>query len=249
MSATSGICTHEAVSAAHTHITQSIHYGRHRLNSSKAPVLQLSLSPCDRPLPPRTHPLPRRTTVVRPYPERSRASRPSSPRMHSATGFFSRKPPPSPIAATTSSPHRATAPSPASPVSPTSSSAAAVAAAASPHDSPSSEPRRRHGSAPLVNAFGLMRRDSMPAASSSSAAAGSRRSLSIEVQHPGLARKTSESGTVHKQSPLSPKRKPLPKGSAFDKPNSDDGNEMHGKLGKMDLTNGSTMVSPLDPTS
>jgi hypothetical protein len=165
--------------------------------------------------------------------------------MHSAAGFFSRKPPPSPIAPTTSSPHRATAHSPASPVSPTSSSSAAVAAA-SPYDSPSSEPRRRHGSAPLANAFGLMRRDSMPAASSSSAAAGSRRSLSIEVQHHSPARKTSEPGTVHKPSPLSPKRKPLPKGSAFDRPNSDDGNELNGKLGKMDLTSGSTMVFPSD---
>ena len=104
-------------------------------------------------------------------------------------------------------------------------------------DTDSSEPRRRHGSAPLATAFGL-RRESTPAATSSTAA--SRRSLTADMP---LPRKMSEPGTVHK--PMSappPKRKPLPKGSAFEKQNAQD-NDVSGKLGKMDLSGGSTMVN------
>src|SRR5947209_15617346 len=70
-------------------------------------------------------------------------------------------------------------------------------------DTDSSEPRRRHGSAPLATAFGL-RRGSTPATTSSTTA--SRGSLTADMPSP---RKMSEPGTVHK--PMSnppPKRKP-----------------------------------------
>jgi hypothetical protein len=53
----------------------------------------------------------------------------------------------------------------------------------------------------------------------------------------------SEPGTVHK--PLGtppPKRKPVPKGSAFEKQAAQE-DDVAGKLGKMDLSGGSTMVS------
>ena len=107
----------------------------------------------------------------------------------------------------------------------------------SPTDTESSEPRRRHGSAPLATAFGL-RRGSTPAATSSTAA--SRRSLTADMPSP--PRKMSEPGTVHK--PISnppPKRKPLPKGSAFEKQTGQE-DQVTGKFGKIDLAGGSTMV-------
>jgi hypothetical protein len=99
------------------------------------------------------------------------------------------------------------------------------------------EPRRRHGSAPLTTALGLARRGS--ASASTSSATASRRSCVLELPPP---RKSSEPGTVHKPSPLSPKRKPLPKGSAFEKQNSSQDDQVNNKLAKMELTNGSTMV-------
>ena len=61
----------------------------------------------------------------------------------------------------------------------------------------------------------------------------------------------SEPCIIHKPSPLSPKRKPLPKGSAFDKQASssqDDGGDLNGKFGKMELTGGSTMVYQVGKT-
>jgi len=96
------------------------------------------------------------------------------------------------------------------------------------------EPRRRHGSVPLV--FGLGRRESTAAPESESS--GARRSSTVDLN---LARKSSEPGMVHKPSLMSPKRKPLPKGSAFQKQSSKE-DEINDKLGKMELTNGSTMV-------
>jgi hypothetical protein len=104
-------------------------------------------------------------------------------------------------------------------------------------DTDSSEPRRRHGSAPLATAFGL-RRGSTPGTTASTTA--SRRSLTAEMPPP---RKMSEPGTVHKPmiGALPPKRKPLPKGSAFEKQTGQE-DQVTGKLGKMDLSGGSTMV-------
>jgi hypothetical protein len=100
------------------------------------------------------------------------------------------------------------------------------------------EPRRRHGSAPMTTAFGLTRRESAAAAATSSAGV-SRRSLTVEAQ----PRKLSEPGIVHKPSPLSPKRKPLPKGSTYDKQNLSLDDDLSGKLGKLEITSvGSTMV-------
>lgn len=52
-----------------------------------------------------------------------------------------------------------------------------------------------------------------------------------------------EAELAHRPSPLSPKRKPLPKGSTFDKQmSSHDDGDFGGKLRKMELTGGSTMV-------
>jgi hypothetical protein len=104
------------------------------------------------------------------------------------------------------------------------------------------EPRRRHGSAPLTTAFGLTRRESAAAAAvaSTSSTAPSRRSLTLDLAPP--PRKLSEPGVVHKPSPLSPKRKPLPKGSTYDKQSKSQDDDLSGKLGKMELTGGSTMV-------
>jgi len=164
----------------------------------------------------------------------------TAPTMYTGNGFLARKPPPSPIAATTSSPHRAPQPSPPILVSPSS-------AATFTNDLSSSEPRRRPGSIPFTTAFGLMRRDSRPA-STSSAAATARRSLTVEEQQ-SPARKMSEPDILHNPSSLPPKRKPLPKGSAFDRPSSEHSPDLNGKLGKMDLTNGSTMVYRFYPTS
>jgi hypothetical protein len=102
------------------------------------------------------------------------------------------------------------------------------------------EPRRRYGSAPMSTAFGLTRRESAAAAAAAASSAGvSRRSLTVDVQ----PRKLSEPGIVHKPSPLSPKRKPLPKGSTYDKQNLPQDDAFNGKLGKLEVTSGgSTMV-------
>jgi len=72
-------------------------------------------------------------------------------------------------------------------------------------------------------------------------ASTSRRSLTLDLAPPP-PRKMSEPGLVHKPSPLSPKRKPVPKGSAFENKNAAEDVDLSGKLGKMDLTGGSTMV-------
>ena len=99
------------------------------------------------------------------------------------------------------------------------------------------EPRRRHGSAPLAMAFGL-RRGSTPAATASTSS--TRRSLTVDTP---LPRKMSEPGTVHRpMASPAPKRKPLPKGSAFEKQAVQE-DDVNGKLGKMDLSAGSTMVN------
>jgi hypothetical protein len=103
-----------------------------------------------------------------------------------------------------------------------------------------SEPRRRHGSAPLITALGISRRGSTPATSSSNATS-SRRPSALDLAPP---RKTSEPGTVYKPSPLSPKRKPLPKGSTFDSTVGTKDDDLQVKMGKMELTGGSTMVFP-----
>lgn len=132
------------------------------------------------------------------------------------------------------------------PVTPTNSSPSSTATTAVPTTSAnddSSEPRRRHGSAPLASALGLMRRESVPTTTSNATA--SRLSLTLDVNS---ARKMSEPGIIHKSSPLSPKRKPLPKGSAFDKRTSSSQDDLNGKLGKMELTGGSTMVYPTKMT-
>ncbi len=133
--------------------------------------------------------------------------------MSSGNGLFSRRSSATPIIPRT----QASSSSPAVPTTSNNDDAAG--------------PRRRHGSAPLATAFGLMRRESVPTTAS-------RRSLIL------APRKMSEPGITHQPSPLSPKRKPLPAGSAFDKQTSssqgDDGGG--GKLSKMELTGGSTMV-------
>jgi hypothetical protein len=112
---------------------------------------------------------------------------------------------------------------------------------ASGHDA--SEPRRRHGSAPLSSVLGLPRRESVvPSTSSSSSPAGPpRRSLALDLHPP---RKMSESGIVHKPSPLSPKRKPVPRDLINDKEPAIPDDEVNGKLGKLELSGGSTMVIP-----
>lgn len=101
------------------------------------------------------------------------------------------------------------------------------------------ESRRQHDSTSLATASGLMRRESVPASTSQTTVA-SRRSFTFDP------RKMSEPGIIHKPSLLSPKRKPLPKGCAFDnKISSPEDSDLNGKLGKMKLTGGSTMVSLL----
>ena len=160
--------------------------------------------------------------------------------MYAGNGFFARKPPPSPIAPTTSSLHHPPEPSPRLLVSPTS-------AAAPTTDLSSSDPRRHNASAPLAPAFGLLRRDPGQA-STLSTATNARRSLTVEEQQ-SPARKISEPGVVRKTFPLSPKRKPFPKGSTSNKLSSEQSPKLNGKLGKMDLTNGSTMVYRSHTTS
>jgi len=160
--------------------------------------------------------------------------------MYAGNGFFARKPPPSPIAPATSSPHHAPEPSPRFPLSPTSAAAPA-------NDLSSSEPRRRNGSAPVATAFGLMRRDSGQASTLSTGAIARRFLTAEEQQSP--ARKISEPGLLRKPSPLSPKRKPFPKGSNLGMPSSEHSPNLNGKLGKMDLKNGSTMVYRSHTTS
>jgi hypothetical protein len=106
-------------------------------------------------------------------------------------------------------------------------------------DNDSAHSRRRHGSAPLAAALGL-RRGSTPAGSTSSSSASRSRSLAADMPPP--PRKMSEPGTTYKPASASPpKRKPLPKGSAFEKQAVQD-DDVSGKLGKMELTSGSTMV-------
>lgn len=139
----------------------------------------------------------------------------------------------------------ATAITPTSSSSASSSTATTAALTTSVNDD-SSNPHRLHGSAPLVNAFGLMRRESVPTTMSNATA--SRRSFTLDLNSP---RKMSDPGRIHTPSPLSPKRKPLPKGSAFDKQTSssrDDGGDLNGKLSKMVLTRGSTMVCQVKKT-
>lgn len=110
---------------------------------------------------------------------------------------------------------------------------------ASGHDA--SESRRRHGSTPLSSALGLPRRESVVSSTSSSPVGTPRRSLALDL-HP--SRKMSESGIVHKPSPLSPKRKPVPKDLINDKEPAISDDEVNGKLGKLELSGGSTMVNP-----
>jgi len=132
------------------------------------------------------------------------------------------------------------------------SSSAATAATTTANDS--AEPRRRHGSAPLTTALALLRRESASAASSSATASTSRspsvtanqltrRSLNLDLAA-APPRKLSEPSVVHKPSPLSPKRKPVPKGPAIEtKSPLQQEDELNGKLGKLDLApGGSTMV-------
>jgi hypothetical protein len=146
--------------------------------------------------------------------------------MSSGSGLFSRRLSAAPAVPTTQQSSSTT------PLIPTSSSSSATVGEGG------SEPHRRHGSAPLATAFGLRRRESVP--SSPSNANASRRSLTLDLHS---SRKISDPGIIHKPSPLSPKRKPLPKGSAFDKQmSSQDDGDLSGKLGKMELTGGSTMV-------
>jgi len=102
------------------------------------------------------------------------------------------------------------------------------------------EPRGRHGSTPLAAAFGLARRGS--AIASTSNAAAPRRHSTLELPS-SAPRNMSESGTTPKPLPLSPKRKPLPKGSAFEKQDAPQDEVLNGKMGKIDLPGGSTMVS------
>src|SRR5215471_4621116 len=146
--------------------------------------------------------------------------------MSSGSGLFHRKSSATPITPTYSS-------------SPSSSTAStAIPSTSANVDSSSS--RRRRGSAPPANVLGLMRRESVPTTASNATA--SRRSLTLDLNSP---RKILRPGIILPSSPLSPKRKPLPKGSAFDKQTSlslDDGGDLNGQLGKMELTGGSTMV-------
>src|SRR5271170_1338699 len=113
----------------------------------------------------------------------------------------------------------------------------------------SAEPRRRHGSAPLTTALGLLRRESASAAPSTSTtpsnATPSRRSFTLDLAA-APPRKLSEPSVVHKPSPLSPKRKPVPKGPAIEtKSPLQQDDDLNGKLGKLDLASGgSTMVFP-----
>lgn len=110
------------------------------------------------------------------------------------------------------------------------------------------EPRRRHGSAPSTTALAISRRGSVPVSMGGigverpmapSSSSTSRRGSAIDLVHP---RKISEpAAIVHKPTLPSPKRKPVPKGSAHEKSLSKD-DEINQKLGKMDLNNGSTMV-------
>jgi hypothetical protein len=111
----------------------------------------------------------------------------------------------------------------------------------------SAEPRRRHGSAPLITALGLLRRESASAAASTSTspanATPSQRSFTLDLASVP-PRKLSEPSVVHKPSPLSPKRKPVPKGPAIEtKSPLQQDDDLSGKLGKLDLASGgSTMV-------
>ena len=106
----------------------------------------------------------------------------------------------------------------------------------------SSDYRRRHGLVHLTTAFGLARRGS--AVVSTSPATASRRPPALDLASP--TRKSSNpTTTTQRPSPLSPKRKPLPKGSAFEKQDVPQDDELNNKMGKMDLAGGSTMVEPI----
>lgn len=155
--------------------------------------------------------------------------------MSSSGNGLLKRPPPLQIAP--NSPHSAHSAS----ISSTLSSTAATSRSATP-GSPE-EPRRRHGSAPSTSTLVFPRRESAPVSTSTANALASRRFSTAE----SAPRKGSDFGIVHKPSPLSPKRKPLPKGSAFEKPDTSPEEELDGKLGKLDLAGGSTMVrAPLD---
>lgn len=98
----------------------------------------------------------------------------------------------------------------------------------------------RHGPAHLAGVFGSIRRES--ARQSTSGISASRRFSTIETHSP---QEISDLALPHKPSPLPPKRKPLPKGSPFEKLilSQDDG-DLNGKLGNMDIRGGPTMVRP-----
>jgi len=156
----------------------------------------------------------------------------------SGNGLFKRPPSIQIVPNSPQSPHSAS-------VSSSLASTAATSRSATPV-SPESlqEPRRRHGSAPSTSTLVFPRRDSAPVSTSTTNAIASRRFSTIESLQ--LPRKGSDMGIVHKPSPLSPKRKPLPKGSAYEKQDTSQEEELDGKLGKLDIAGGSTMVRTLD---
>src|SRR5271154_264047 len=133
------------------------------------------------------------------------------------------------------------------PASPQTAHHAPISPSATATTDDSAEPRRRHGSAPLTTALGLLRRESASAAASTSTspatATPSQRSFTLDLAA-APPRKLSEPSVVHKPSLLSPKRKPVPKGPVIDtKSPLQQDDDLSGKLGKLDLASGgSTMV-------
>ena len=97
------------------------------------------------------------------------------------------------------------------------------------------EPRSHSGSAELSNAFALTRGEPI----SSSIVTASLRSPPLRMSLPP---KMSGRGTVHKPSPFSSTRKPLPKQSAPEDQDTSSDNDLDGKLGKINLKDGPTMV-------